>query len=288
MQDTDLFTDHIYYYEQNHTYTPERCRSANDQSPYSHLLENLNSDETKARHLLMSLPSCMDNLVDNLQWKDSLTYVDFRIRPLELSGSTDLSSNGKALNARSHGVNQSTNMKKNYEKPNPTRPGKTEPPQRNQCSYCEKHNHPCEGHTHKFCNRLTSARDNSASSAPQPAPSRDVLPYRSNLTVNEKYDYGVVWITTSLTHSVPTIPSGSAFKTVTDKRYEVWIFDRGASFYITADFSHLPEPIRWHVGLTVGGIACLHAPHMGPVQLDMEIGGRVLSVTLSDVLYVPD
>ena len=68
------------------------------------------------------------------------------------------------------------------------------------------------------------------------------------------------------------MPSGSAFDTANDKTYEVWIFDTGASFHITRDFSHLVEPIRCHLGLTVGGGACLHATHMGSVQLDMEIG----------------
>ena len=95
-------------------------------------------------------------------------------------------------------------------------------------------------------------------------------------------------MTSSPPHPVPTIPSGSAFKTANDKTYQVWIFGRGDSCHITAVFSHLLEPIRCHVGLAVGGIACLHATHMGSVQLDMQIGGCVLSVTLSDVLYVPD
>ena len=95
-------------------------------------------------------------------------------------------------------------------------------------------------------------------------------------------------ITSSLPHPIPTIASGSAFKTANDQTYEEWIFDTGASFHITADFSHLLEPIRLLVGLMVGGGACLHATHMRSVQLDTEIGGSVLSVTLSDVLYVPD
>ena len=112
--------------------------------------------------------------------------------------------------------------------------------------------------------------------------------YGANLTVNEQYDHGIALITSSLPHPVPTISSGFAFKTANDKTYEVWIFDIGASFHITTDFSDLLEPIRCDVGLTVGGRACLYATYMGLVHLDMEIGGSVLSVTLSNVLYVPD
>ena len=67
MQDTDVLTENISSYEQKHTYTTERCRSANVQLPYRHLLGYLKSDLTKARPLLMSLPSSMDDIVDNLQ-----------------------------------------------------------------------------------------------------------------------------------------------------------------------------------------------------------------------------
>ena len=235
----------------------------------------------------MSLPSSMDNIVDNISSKDSLTYDDVRRRILELSGSSNLCSNGKALHTHSHKVYKSNNKKKNSEKPNPTRPGKTEPPKGNQASYCKKHKHPYESHTHKFCNRLKTARKGSTSSVPPPAPSRDVVANHANLTVNEEYNHVAAWIISSLPHPVPDIASGSAFKTAYDKTYEVCIFDTGASFHITADFYHLLEPIRCNVGLTVGGGTCLDATHGGSVQLDMEIGDSVLSVTLSDVLYVP-
>ena len=94
MQDTNVLTDHISSYEQKHTYNTVRCRRANDESTYRHLLEYLQSDETKARHLLMSLPSFMYNIVKKLQSKDSLTYVDICRHLPQLSGSTNLSSNG--------------------------------------------------------------------------------------------------------------------------------------------------------------------------------------------------
>ena len=95
-------------------------------------------------------------------------------------------------------------------------------------------------------------------------------------------------ITSSLPHPVPTIHSAYAFKTANDNTYEVWIIDTGGSCHITTDFPHLPEPIRYHVGLTLGGGACLHAAHMGSVQLDLEIGGSVLSVTVCNVSSAPD
>ena len=142
MQDTTFLPDHISSYEQKHTYTTERCRTANHQSPYRHLPAYVKTHETKAHHLLMSLPSSMANIVDNLQSMDSHISVDVRSCHLELSGSYNLSSNGKALNARAHKVNEFNNKKNNLQKPNPTRPGKTEPAKGNQCSHCMKHHHP--------------------------------------------------------------------------------------------------------------------------------------------------
>ena len=76
------------------------------------------------------------------------------------------------------------------------------------------------------------------------------------------------------------------FKTANDETYEAWIFDTVANFHIKGDFSHLLEPIRCHVGLKVGGRAWLHATNMRSVQLYIEIGGRVLSVALSEVVKV--
>ena len=70
--------------------------------------------------------------------------------------------------------------------------------------------------------------------------------------------------------------------------YEVWIFDTGASFHITADFSHLLNPVCCHIGLTVGGRRVMHTMHQGNVVLSLEVPTGVLSLTLLPVLYVPD
>jgi len=76
--------------------------------------------------------------------------------------------------------------------------------------------------------------------------------------------------------------------THTDNTYEVWIFDTGASYHITADFSHLLDPVHCHVGLTVGSGRIMHATHRGNVWLDIEVSGHVISITLTNVLFLPD
>ena len=113
MQDTNVLTDYIFSYEQELIYITELRRSAHAESPYRHLLAYIKYNETTARHLLMSLPSCRVNIVAKLQFQNFLTYVDVRSRLLELSGPTNLSSNGKALNTQSHKIYNFNNKKMN-------------------------------------------------------------------------------------------------------------------------------------------------------------------------------
>ena len=106
MQDTDVLTDRIISYVQKHTCIMKCCRSANDPLPCCHLVAYLKDDETKARHLLMSVSSYMENIIDYLQSKEFLTDVAVRSLLLDLSVSSNLSPNSKALNARSYKVNK--------------------------------------------------------------------------------------------------------------------------------------------------------------------------------------
>ena len=287
MQHNDLLTDPIFFQEQNHTYSSEPCRSANDPSPYHHLLEYLMYDEAKERHLLMSLPSSMDNIIDNLQSQDFLIYIDVRSRLLEHSGSSKRSSNSKALNARSYKVNISNNNNKISKELNPSLPEKTEPHPAKQFSYWKKHGPHCDGHTHEVYNQHKYSRIGSASAVAAPVHSRDVVPHRANRTVNEQCDHVVAFITYSLPHPVPTIASRSVFKTANDKTYEGQIFNPGTCFHITADFSRLLEPMHCHLGLKVGSEPCMYPTYIVSVPFDIEIVDSVRSVTPADVLYVP-
>jgi len=87
-----------------------------------------------AHHLLMTLPESMANIVDNLQSKSDLKYIDVRTRLLELASSSLIANptKNKALNVKGKkGLgHQST-------KPNPTRAGRTEAAKGNQCSWCK-------------------------------------------------------------------------------------------------------------------------------------------------------
>jgi len=115
-----------------------------------------------------------------------------------------------------------------------------------------------------------------------------VVPYRASTAQK-------LFFSNSLAHLVISRPSSHSASlnvpaqvSANHTRYEFWIFDTGASFHITADFSHLLNPVRCHVGLTVGGGRVMHAMHQGNVVLSLEVPTGVLSLTLIDVLYMPD
>jgi len=101
----------------------------------------------------MILPDSMANVVDNLQSKTDLKYLDVRTRLLELASSSivDTLKKNKALSAKSKGKNgQSTT----HYQPNPTRVGKTVPAKGNDCSWYKSRNFPFSGHTFKTCQKL--------------------------------------------------------------------------------------------------------------------------------------
>ena len=61
-----------------------------------------------------------------------------------------------------------------------------------------------------------------------------------------------------------------------------------ASFHITTDFSHLLDPVRCYAGLMVGGRGVMHATYLRNLSLNIEVSSSVISISLSDMLYVHD
>jgi len=145
------------------------------------------------------------------------------------------------------------------------------------------------------CCRDTST-STSTSARPAPATGKEVVPYRASTAQELFKDNGLALIavsrpsahTSTSSPSSASCSSGPVLATANYSTYEVCIFGTGASFHITADFSHLLHPVRCHVGLTVGGGRVMHATHQRNVEFYIEVSSGVFSVTLVDILYIPD
>jgi len=290
MADSTTMLDHINGYENYLRQLVLYCKDTSSDDPYQHLANYLNDEKIKSHHLLMTLPESLANVVDNLQLKVNLKYLEVRTRLLELASSSIVETPKKntALSAKSRGKNtQSTT----HQQPNPTRVGKTVPAKGNQCSWCKSRNFPFDGHAFKTCQKLKDYPASSCSSQqqrPTQTTGREVIPYRAS-TAQELFSYnGLAHLLISRPSSYSTSVNVPAQVSTNDTTYEVWIFDTGAFLHITANFSHLLNPVRCHVGLMVGGGRVMHATDQGNMLLSLEVPTGVLSLTLIDVLYVPD
>ena len=238
----------------------------------------------------MTLADSMANVVDNLQSKTDLQYLDIRTRLLELASSSIIKTpkKNKALSAKSKGKNgQSTT----HQQPNPTRVGKTVPAKGNECSCCKSWNFPFSGHTFKTCQQLKDYQVSYSSSQqqrPTQTTGHEVVPYQASTAQELFSSNGLAHLVISRHSSHSASVNVPAQVSANHTIYEVLIFDTSTFFHITADFSHLLNPVHCHVGLTVGGGRVMHAMYQGNVVLSLEVPTGVLSLTLIDVLHVPN
>jgi len=153
MADSIPMLDHINGYENYLRQLVQHCKDTLSDDPYQYLANYLSNKKIKLHHLLMILPDSIANIVDNLQSKTDLKYLDIRTRLLELASSSivDTPKKNKPLSIKSKGKNgQSTT----HQQPNPTRVSKTVPAKGNECSWCKSQNLPFSSHIFKTCQKL--------------------------------------------------------------------------------------------------------------------------------------
>jgi len=253
--------DHRNNYDTAHYRLVDRFKETETTSPYRNLASYLANDTIKAHHLLMTLPRPQfNNVVDNILTKGNQTSNDVRVRLLELvSSSIEPPTKGKALFNKNKPTDKVT---KPAQPSNPTRAGKTVPPTGNNCSWCTKYRLKAEAHTFKNCAPLKEYNHTGIIPAPSASSSKEVVPRRANLSqgIIEEGNSIALIVSSFSYQRTPPLPS-PALMTHSDNTYEVWIFDTRASYYITADFSHLHDLVPCQVGLTVGGGRIMHASY---------------------------
>ena len=85
--ESKTWNEHITEFESRWTNANSKVATATkDSKAWIHGFQSVFSDEEFKAHLLLStLPSTMDNIVDNLRTKETLSYSDVRTRLLDLS-----------------------------------------------------------------------------------------------------------------------------------------------------------------------------------------------------------
>ena len=97
-------------------------------------------NETKAAYLFVSLPPSMDNIVDNLQTKETIVYEDVRAKLLDLSANRTVAGNSKTA----------YRVQKPSDAPKGSGPGREE----KDCNWCRKRKMRSQGHTWNECRKL--------------------------------------------------------------------------------------------------------------------------------------
>ena len=154
---SEPISDHINKYGTQWNRLQFRCSTATSSDRYALPLAFkllFESTEAKAALLLRSLPESMNNIVDNLQTKEDLTYDHVHQRLLDLKSPCAASSaDNKAY--------KSADVKGNGKAP-----GRKSPPKGNsgskECTWCMKHygGVGAKGHTWNECHKLKAKNEN--------------------------------------------------------------------------------------------------------------------------------
>ena len=215
------------------------------------------SPEAKAAILLRSLPESMNNIVDNLQTKEDLTYDHVYNKLMDLRSPTSGNSEGdkayKTAIVKGKGREQQ-------------RSGRSATPK--ECTYCKKH-YPSarsEGHAWNECSKLKA--DNQKKKNEKKAGSS------ARIVVEE---------------TSPTVSTSSRTYTTEKSLDPKWVIDTGASSHMTNNLDLLInfQPEKGTVRL--GDDSVIESCGRGTVKILAKTSdGQVTPVYLQRVLWVPE
>jgi len=204
----DLLSDHINKYDTLWNRLHLRCSTATSSDRYTlpfAFQSVFESPEAKAAILLRSLPESMNNIVDNLQTKEDLTYdhVYNKLMDLKVPTAVNSADNKAYKSADVRGKGKETRRE-------PSRKGPTATTK--ECTYCKKHfpTARSEGHTWNECSKLKAA----------------------NLKNKEKKTVNSAKIGKEETPE-PVSTLSSTRTTTKISPYPRWVIDTGASSHMT-------------------------------------------------------
>jgi hypothetical protein len=227
-----------------------RCAATKDNKLAKALHTVTQSDEAKAAFLLCSLPSSMENVIDNLQTKTNLTYSEVFGRLLDLGAGKSTDGDDKAY--------------RSFAGPNGN--GK-------ECTWCKSKKDTYQGHLYSECRKLKAHQKKKKEKKEKEA-----------ATAKQTSE-----VTEATAFKTSEVTEATAFMASTNQTSKTWIFDTAASSHMTSDKNTMTD-IREHGGFVrVANSQRMKVTGIGKVHLQCCLqDGSTQPATLEDVLLVPD
>jgi hypothetical protein len=257
--------DFLSEYDQTWRRLKDRSANAKAEDEVAIKLKDFTSSEkVKAAFLLIAITDALPNVVDNLQTKTDLDYETLYQHLVDLHSTS--ASSSALLTHDKKGKGKQQKGKNDKKKDNGVGP--------NECSYCKKRGNTFTGHTHKDCRRLKADKAGSSSTTPAPSSGNAHVAVNPPAPLDSDSDCGIALVSSS---------SSSRNRT-----REVWHLDTCASHHITADMSLLLDPQPYVIGIKVGSGTVMKSSYRGTVRLVVGVDNKDISLSLSNVLYLPE
>jgi hypothetical protein len=241
-----------------------RCAATKDNKLAKALHTVTQSDEAKAAFLLCSLPSSMENVIDNLQTKTNLTYSEVFGRLLDLGAGKSTDGDDKAYRSFAGPTGSGNGNGK-------------------ECTWCKSKKDTYQGHLYSECRKLKAHQKKKKEKKEKEATAKQTS------EVTEATAFKTSEDTEATAFKTSEITEATAFMASTNQTSKTWIFDTAASSHMTSDKNTMTD-IRKHGGFVrVANSQRMKVTGIGKVHLQCRLqGGSTQPATLEDVLLVPD
>ena len=214
------------------------------------------NDETKATFLLLTFPKSFDNVIDNLQTKENLTYDDVCNRLLDINLRKD-NTESNAFCTKHNRRNTLGNKK--------------------ECSWCKSKGSNHIGHTWQECFKLKKHKESRNSGRKE----RDAANKAQDMVEDGPNHTAFTAILDTWKARKANLNRNSNNKT--------WIFDTGATRHMSSNEYLFSNLMPYSGNVRIGDDSILPVKGKGNVTTGVLLpDNKTLEVTIHDVLYVPD
>jgi len=208
-------------------------RSQQGRGELSRTLQALTaSNEVKAAFLLISLPSSMDNIVDNLQTKERVTYEDVRAKLLDISANKSVATAG--------------NSKTAYRVQRSGEASRPKSPEEKDCTWCRKRKMRSQGHTWNECRKLkahnTKQREEKAQQVLHETRTEDSSPATAPMTSSSHSGHALAQPSPPMAVSV-ALPESAIFDLDAADVQEEWDMSPFITLYLMKNWRKTYSPV---------------------------------------------